>query len=269
MALVSTERPSNSGFTDADTTDPHSNENGIDGTRPRSEGMTKSAPQAPSVGHEEDANPSDITNHAETVETSVTSKDDREDGQEVIKLSSRRTEKDKERRGRRWLLQWGVVIVVAVIASILVRSFLLEVFYIPSGSMEPTLEIGNRILVDKLSRSPGRFNIVVFKRPPTDTVGPKNIKYLVKRVIGLPGNVISSQHCQVFINGKALPEPFLPKGTCTKNIAPQRVPRGTYFVMGDNRSDSYDSRYFGPIKASSIVGRVIMRIWPLGRLKVF
>lgn len=161
------------------------------------------------------------------------------------------------------------MIVVAVIASILVRSFLLEVFYIPSGSMEPTLDIGNRILVDKLSRSPGRFNIVVFKRPPTDTVGPKNIKYLVKRVIGLPGNVISSQHCQVLINGKVLPEPFLPKGTCTKSIAPQRVPRGTYFVMGDNRSDSYDSRYFGPIKASSIVGRVIMRIWPLGRFKVF
>ena len=250
---MSKERSSDSGFSGSDTTSPRNQGDRTSDARPEVGGTVFS----------------EITNDTEESDKAGRPYRTPKDPQKRAHGSSREISREPRKSRMKWLGQWGVVIIVAVIGSILVRSFLLEVFYIPSGSMEPTLDIGNRILVDKLSRSPGRFNIVVFKRPPTDTTGPKNIKYLVKRVVGLPGNTIASRHCQVLIDGKVLPEPFLPKDTCTKNIAPQRVPRGTYFVMGDNRSDSYDSRYFGPIKASSIVGRVIMRIWPLNRFKLF
>ncbi|HEY7947355.1 MAG TPA: signal peptidase I, partial [Acidimicrobiales bacterium] len=90
-----------------------------------------------------------------------------------------------------------------------------------------------------------------------------------KRVIGLPGDVISSKEGRVYINGRPLHEPYLVPGTVTTDITMQKVPPHEYFVMGDNRSDSQDSRFFGPISRSLIVGRVVMRIWPLSHLHIF
>ena len=175
------------------------------------------------------------------------------------------------RQRRRWLVEWLVVLAVALVVAIGIRTFVLETFYIPSGSMEPTLEPGDRILVDKLSydlHAVHRGDIVVFHRPPGAELGT-NIKDLVKRVIGLPGETISSKDGEVWIDGKPLAEPWLPRGTVTTGIRTQKIPPHEYFMMGDNRTDSLDSRVFGPIPRSSIIGRVVMRIWPLSRFKIF
>jgi len=178
----------------------------------------------------------------------------------------------KKRRRGRFALEWAAVVVIALVVAVVVRTFVFQTFYIPSGSMEPTLDIGDRILVDKLSydfHPVHTGDIVVFKRPPHADVGPPSIKDLVKRVIGLPGQTIWSHGGQVYIDGKILPEPWLPPGTVTRGIRPQKIPPDHYFVMGDNRGDSLDSRYFGPIPGSLIVGRMVARIWPLSRFKIW
>ncbi len=178
---------------------------------------------------------------------------------------------DRVRRNSRWIVEWAVVLVVAILVAVGIRTFVVQTFYIPSASMEPTLMIGDRILVDKLSyhlHAIGRGDIVVFATPPGEDAGP-NVKDLVKRVIGLPGETISSAGGQVVINGKPLKEPWLPKGTVTTGITTQVIPPNEYFVMGDNRSDSQDSRFFGPIHRSLIVGRVVLKIWPLSSFHIF
>jgi signal peptidase I len=178
---------------------------------------------------------------------------------------------DPGSRPRRWILEWFVVLAVAVGLAFAVRAFVLQTYFIPSPSMEPTLLVGDRILVDKLSyhlHGVSRGDIVVFATPPKEMSDP-SIKDLVKRVIGLPGETISSSGGRVSINGKPLPEPWLPPGTVTTGIATQKIPPNEYFVMGDNRSDSQDSRFFGPISRSLIVGRVVVRIWPFSRFHIF
>ena len=170
-----------------------------------------------------------------------------------------------------WVAEWLAVLLVAVGAAFGVRIWVAQTYLIPSASMEPTLMIGDRILVNKLSyhlHGVGRGDIIVFAKPPKETSDP-TIKDLVKRVIGLPGDVISSRGGQVFINGQVLHEPWLSPHVVTTGISTQKVPPHEYFVMGDNRSDSQDSRFFGPIPGSLIVGRAVGRIWPLSRLHVF
>ena len=138
--------------------------------------------------------------------------------------------------------------------------------------MEPTLQIGDRILVDKLGyhlHSVHRGDIVVFSRPPKETADL--VSDLVKRVIGLPGETVSAKGGAVYIDGHRLNEPWLPpvdRGT-TQAFPPMTVPKGDYFVMGDNRAVSYDSRSWGPLPSSYIVGRVVMRIWPITRITFF
>ena len=178
------------------------------------------------------------------------------------------------------MIEWVGIIVVALLAAVLLKTFLVQAFFIPSESMEPTLHIGDRVLVNKLSyrlHEVHRTDVVVFERPPGQT-GDPTIKDLIKRVIGLPGDRIESRDGAMWINGKRLPEPYLPAGTVTSGVEPQVVPAGHYFVMGDNRSNSRDSRYFcdstckaaggsGAIPESLIVGRAFVRVWPLGSFK--
>jgi signal peptidase I len=174
------------------------------------------------------------------------------------------------RRRRRWRA-WLVVVLVAVAGAYLVRTFVFESFYVPSGSMLPTIQIGDRMIVDKLSydlHPVGFGNIVVFRRPRSDPA-PGYIHYLVKRVIGLPGQTIWSHDGRVYIDGKPIPEPFLPRGVETTGIRRQRIPQGEYFVLGDNRGDSVDSRVFGPVSRHLIVGRVILIYWPLSQWHFF
>lgn len=179
----------------------------------------------------------------------------------------------QKRSTLRSILDWVVVIVVALAVAFLVDTFAIQPFYIPSMSMYPTLKPGDRILVNKLSYDfhPVHVgDIVVFRKPADDTSAGPQVKDLVKRVIGLPGQVISSCGVQVCINGKLLKEPWLPPGTITEPpIKTQTIPKGAYFVMGDNRTDSADSRVFGPIKKSLIVGRVFAIVWPPSQVRFF
>ncbi len=175
------------------------------------------------------------------------------------------------RSSKRNIRDLTIIIVVAVVFGILIRSFVFQSFYIPSGSMVPTLNPGNRVLVNKLSydfHSVHRGDIIVFRTPPDDRSNPA-IKDLVKRVVGLPGDTVSSQGGKLYVNGKPLSEPYLPPGVVTNGVAVTKIPPGELWVMGDNRTDSEDSRYFGPISEKLIVGRVFLRYWPLSSFKVF
>jgi len=124
--------------------------------------------------------------------------------------------------------------------------------------MEPAIPIRGRVIVDRgayATHGPARGDIVVFT-PPPDAVSPR-VTDLIKRVIGLPGETISSPSGQVIIDGQPLNEPWLPKGTLTTGVTTEHVPPNEYYVLGDNRGNSQDSRFFGPISSSLIVGRVI------------
>ena len=173
----------------------------------------------------------------------------------------------RRRRARRAVLEWVAILVVAVVAALLLRSFVIQPYYIPSGSMEPTLLVGDKVLVNKLAydfHKVHRGDVIVFRKPPNDYT--PNIKDLIKRVIGLPGETISAKGGSVYINGHILKEPWLPKGDTTANFGPVHIPAGHYFVMGDNRGNSEDSRVIGPISGKLIVGRAFLIIWPIGQI---
>jgi signal peptidase I len=178
----------------------------------------------------------------------------------------------------------AVVVLVAVLLAVLLRLFVVQSYFIPSGSMEPTLQKGDRILVNKLSydlHGVHRGDIVVFSRPPAENCGGPVVADLVKRIIGLPGETISlSGKGRVVIDGKLLHETWLPaskrgttypgpSGTSYDLDHPYKIPSNHYFVMGDNRQDSCDSRYWGTISKSLIVGKVDVRIWPLRAFRFF
>ena len=173
-----------------------------------------------------------------------------------------------------WLsaLEWGILIVSALAIALLIKTFLFQAFYIPSESMMPTLEKNDRVLVNKLSyemHPVHRGDIVVFKAPPG--IDP-SVKDLVKRVIGLPGETIEARSDgHVYINGQLLNEKWLAPNVRTEpGFSPLTIPRDSYFVLGDNRPNSKDSRYFPShfIPKRDIVGRVFIRIWPLNRLDI-
>jgi len=159
-----------------------------------------------------------------------------------------------------------VFAVVVVLISTGARAFALQSYFVPTPSMTPTLIPGDRIIVNKLSSTIHRGDIVVFHDVPADEGGPPT---LVKRVIGLPGETISSVGNTVLINGKPLAEPWLVPltGICaerSEHIKTTKIPPGQYFMMGDCRGDSGDSRVFGTVPASYIVGKVDLIIWRSG-----
>jgi signal peptidase I len=164
----------------------------------------------------------------------------------------------------RSVLEWVLIVAGAVLVAIVIRTFVLQAFYIPSASMDPTLQIDDKVLVNKLSykfHDIHRGDIVVFKRPPEET--DADIKDLIKRVIGLPGDRIEARAGHVYINGKLLHEPYLPRGLQSRTLTAQTVPPDMIFVMGDNRGASKDSTVFGPISKDLVVGRAFIRVWPL------
>lgn len=176
-------------------------------------------------------------------------------------------------------VEWLVVIAVTIVLTLVIKTFVVEAFVIPSGSMEPTLKVGDRLLVNKVGYSLHRGDIVVFDKPPRDTE-PGNTSHLVKRIIGMPGDQVTLRGGYVYIDGIKLNEHWLPKQdqgvTCAPYTGPtncgtwqEHVPAGQYLVMGDNRADSYDSRYFGTITKNLIVGKAFILIWPLGSITLF
>jgi signal peptidase I len=157
-----------------------------------------------------------------------------------------------------------VILVIAALVAFVLRTYVVETYYVPSTSMYPTLKAGDRIVVNKLAGGVNRGDIIVFRRPPAEHCGGTPVPDLVKRVIGLPGETVSGRAGQVYVTGRLLKEPWLPKGgqTYTASFAPRHIPSGEYFVMGDDRTGSCDSRTWGPVKQSYIVGKVFLILWP-------
>jgi len=172
---------------------------------------------------------------------------------------------------RRWITEWVVIILIAVGVAFVVRTYVAQTYFVPSTSMWPTLKAGDRIVVNKLYGTIHTGDIVVFKRPPAEDCGGTPVPDLVKRVIGLPGQTVSASGGQVYITGKLLKETWLPKGsqTYTTMTKPYKVPAGDYFVMGDNRVNSCDSRMWGPVKSSYVVGKVFLIMWPFSQFRFF
>jgi signal peptidase I len=175
-------------------------------------------------------------------------------------------------------------VVIAFVIAMIIRTFVIQAFKIPSGSMIPTLDVGDHILVTKFLlgtpvdipftnitlfrmpglRNPERGDVVVFKFPQDPS------RDFIKRVIGIGGDVVKERNKQVFVNDKKLIEPYtqhvddrIDPGDLDPrdNFGPVTVPKGTIFVMGDNRDESYDSRFWGFVPLANVKGKAIIIYW--------
>lgn len=163
-----------------------------------------------------------------------------------------------------WWREVLETVVWALVLAIVLRTFVIQAFWIPSTSMAPTLEPGDRVIVLKFwymlpKIEPKRGQIVVFKYP----VDPK--RDFVKRMIGLPGDTLEVQEGRVFVNGREIAEPYVVNAD-NFNMDPIEVPAGKYFCMGDNRPNSQDSRFWGFVPKKFLRGPAVFRYWPLSRM---
>jgi len=180
--------------------------------------------------------------------------------------------------------EWAESIIIALILALLIRTFVIQAFKIPSGSMIPTFEIGDRIFVSKFIygakipftdirlpalRQPQRGDIIVFVSPET----PK--KDFVKRLVALEGETVEIKDGNIFINGKKIDGPdsvksnyYYNRGEYGKEGASITVPQGFYFALGDNSSNSRDSRYWGFVPKKNLIGKAILLYWPIQRIRI-
>lgn len=192
----------------------------------------------------------------------------------VPAASGRRRHHRRRRSAARNAIEWAVVLGGALVVALVVKTWMFQAFFIPSGSMEPTLAVGDRVLVNKISYDIAdvrRGHIVVFERPEGWTTG--DIEDLIKRVVGLPGDTMSARDGRLFVNGEMIDEPWLaeenlgltrfaPSSGCVPEctLGPNQV-----FVLGDNRDNSSASNIYGPIDFEVVVGRAFVRVWPIGK----
>jgi len=161
---------------------------------------------------------------------------------------------------------WGEIVEVlslAVILAIIMRIFLCEPYYIPSGSMSPVLQPGDKVLVNKLVyrlEPPKRGDIVVFRFPLNEK------KDYIKRIIALPGETIEGKDNKILINGQDLKEDYLKMDIEHGDFGPEQMGTEEYFVLGDNRNDSEDSRFWGSLDGEKIRGKAMLIYWPIRRL---
>lgn len=190
-----------------------------------------------------------------------------------------------------FLRELPVLLLVAFVLAFLLRTFVLQVFYIPSQSMAPTLQVNDRMVVEKISylfREPQRGEIVVFEGdevgyvPPDESAGqqlirgvgqflgvvPANARDFVKRVIGLPGDTVTIEEGVVRVNGEVIDEPYV-QFDDQRSSGPFEVPEGKLFFLGDNRPNSSDSRFsLGYVDLDKVVGRAVVIIWPVDHAQV-
>ncbi|WP_347277516.1 signal peptidase I [Pseudanabaena sp. FACHB-2040] len=157
---------------------------------------------------------------------------------------------------------------LSVVLALGIRHFVAEARYIPSGSMEPTLEVNDRLVIEKISyhfNQPERGDIVVFWPPESLFPPGQRRDAFIKRVIGLPGDTVEVREGQVFVDGTALEEDYI-KAPPNYEWGPETVPEASYLVLGDNRNSSYDSHAWGYVPYENIIGRAVVRFWPPDRL---
>lgn len=221
--------------------------------------------------------------------------------------------RSKYRTWKYWRDEWVSPIIVAVVIAAVIRTFIVQPFKIPSTSMYPTLKVKDRIFVNKFLygaripvigtrtpalREPGRGDIIVFlsvEDPPYPSpqedyarlIGPVFFnkarkrfrwyapRYLVKRLIGLPGDTIEIRGENVYVNGEILKDPFAVTRFSYFNVGPYgregeavTVPDDSYFVLGDNSANSVDSRYWGFVPKKNMTGKVFVIWWPLNRIRL-
>jgi signal peptidase I len=166
----------------------------------------------------------------------------------------------------RVVIDWAVVVVVALLVAFLVRTFVIAHFVVEGESMYSTLDTGDRVFVNKLSyrlHEPNRGDVVVLHQ-----ISGASERDLIKRVIGLPGETVEVRNCTVLIDGRILNEPYLDpavvtQSDCGGDYGPSEpIPDEHVFVMGDNRGGSQDSREIGPIDDDDLVGRAFVVFWP-------
>ena len=163
-----------------------------------------------------------------------------------------------------WWREAIETVLYALVLALLLRTFVIQAFWIPSGSMIPTLEIGDRVLVLKFwymipKIEPKRGDIIVFKFP----MDPK--RDFVKRLIGKPGDTVEIKDGRVFVNAREIVEPYV-QNSDNFNMAPLVVPEKKYLCLGDNRPNSQDGRFWGFVPENFIRGPAVFRYWPISRI---
>jgi signal peptidase I len=156
--------------------------------------------------------------------------------------------------------EWTKTILTAVLISMLLRTYVVEARWIPSESMVPTFQVGDRLLVEKISLKTGSFHrgdIVVFDAPQTSGM----TEAMIKRIVGLPGDILRIQNGVLYVNGTPLDEPYVVE-KAKYNFGPFTVPENDLFVMGDNRNNSFDSRYWGPLSKDLVIGKAVIKFYP-------
>jgi signal peptidase I len=196
-------------------------------------------------------------------------------------------DKDEEHGGvLGFFRELPVLVVLAFALALLLKTFVVQAFYIPSGSMEPTLMPGDRVLVEKVLYHPSHGDVIVFEDPhpgPQPDRGPIGgfLHWLsqglgfsqpvdedfIKRVIGLPGDTVELRHGRLFVNGSRVRQPYLHGEPDLRDYGPTKVPPASLFVLGDNRLNSNDSRFgLGFVPEDRVVGRAFVLIWPPSRV---
>lgn len=157
---------------------------------------------------------------------------------------------------------------LSVLLALGIRHFVAEARYIPSGSMEPTLQINDRLVIEKISyyfNPPERGDIVVFWPPDSVFEGQPSRDAFIKRVIGLPGDTVEVTNGRVLVNGAPLDETYI-KAEPEYEWGPETVPDDSYLVLGDNRNSSFDSHSWGFVPRDNIIGKAVVRFWPPSRV---
>ena len=186
-------------------------------------------------------------------------------------MSSQETDAKSNASSKAWrsLRENLILITIALVLAFLIRTFIAEPRYIPSDSMLPTLHTGDRLVVEKISyrfNSPRFGDIVVFQPPPElQRRGYSQDQAFIKRVIGIPGDTLKIDDGKVYLNGNLLQEDYI-KEPALQPLPLVQVPPEQYFMMGDNRNDSNDSRYWGFLPKKNMIGKATFRFWPLDRI---